>query len=260
MPARAQVPAAGGREAGPGQAADADQLHVRRHRLRRRAGDGRMPGHQARPGLPVGRGVVRLRQHPPGLSPAHRRARIPHAGRTATVTRVQRRNPATGIRTVTWRIREGGDPGYTLVDLADRAAQPRLAGARLHPHRCRLDSAVQRIVARLGVSRAPASLLLDDFRDAVARFRRHAVAVSMTKGGIRRTQPPNAGSRLSRPLLTCSQCLAGLVRRFVKLLRLVSVSMRPGAGATVARPAIRRCVIGHATCVAAVSGGRQAPR
>ena len=150
-----------------------------------------------------------------------------------------------------------GDPGYTLAGLA---AQPRLAGARLHPHRCRLDIAVQRIVVRLGVSRAPASLLLDDFRDAVARFRRHAVAVSMTKGGIRRTQPPNAGSRLSRPLLTCSQCLAGLVRRFVKLLRLVSVSMRPGAGATVARPAIRRCVIGHATCVAAVSGGRQAPR
>ena len=88
------------------------------------------------------------------------------------------------------------------------------------------DIAVQRILVRLGVSRDMAALLLDDFRDAVARFRRHAVAVSMTKGGIRRTQPPNAGSRLSRPLLTCSQCLAGLVRRFVKLLRLVSVSMR----------------------------------
>ena len=29
-------------------------------------------------------------------------------------------NPATGIPTVTWRIREGEDPGYTLFDLADR--------------------------------------------------------------------------------------------------------------------------------------------
>jgi len=29
-------------------------------------------------------------------------------------------NPNTGIPTVTWRIREGEDPGYTLFDLADR--------------------------------------------------------------------------------------------------------------------------------------------
>ena len=29
-------------------------------------------------------------------------------------------NPGTGIPTVTWRIREGEDPGYTLFDLADR--------------------------------------------------------------------------------------------------------------------------------------------
>ena len=29
-------------------------------------------------------------------------------------------NPETGIPTVTWRIREGVDPGYTLFDLADR--------------------------------------------------------------------------------------------------------------------------------------------
>ena len=29
-------------------------------------------------------------------------------------------NPNTGIPTVTWRIRDGADPGYTLFDLADR--------------------------------------------------------------------------------------------------------------------------------------------
>ncbi|HEY8046214.1 MAG TPA: hypothetical protein VIF35_18250 [Streptosporangiaceae bacterium] len=34
---------------------------------------------------------------------------------------------------------------------------------------------------RLGVSRDMASLLLDDFRDAVAHFRKHPVTVSMTK-------------------------------------------------------------------------------
>ena len=44
-------------------------------------------------------------------------------------------NPTTGIPTVTWRIREGADPGYTLFDLADRLRTTRLAGARLHAHR-----------------------------------------------------------------------------------------------------------------------------
>ena len=68
--ARDQVKAAGAaarRQARPGQDDDADQLHLRRHRLRRRAGHGGMSGDQARPGVPVGRGVVRLRPLPPGL-------------------------------------------------------------------------------------------------------------------------------------------------------------------------------------------------
>jgi glutamate decarboxylase len=40
---------------------------------------------------------------------------------------------------------------------------------------------VQRILVRLGVSRDMASLLLGDFRDAVAHFTKHPVTVSMTK-------------------------------------------------------------------------------
>ena len=53
------------REARPRQDDVADELHVRRRRLRRRAGDGGVPGDQARPGIPVGRGVVRVpRFHP----------------------------------------------------------------------------------------------------------------------------------------------------------------------------------------------------
>ena len=88
---RDQAPAAGaapGRQAGPGQDAAADQLHLRRHRLRRRPGDGGMPGHQARPGLPVGRGLVRLRPVPPGLPAPHRHAGGPHARRAAAPARV----------------------------------------------------------------------------------------------------------------------------------------------------------------------------
>ena len=41
--------------------------------------------------------------------------------------------------------------------------------------------AVQRILVRLGVSRDMASLLLDDFRDAVTHFGKHPVTVPMTK-------------------------------------------------------------------------------
>ena len=50
-----------GRQARPREAGAADQLHVRRHRLRRRARDGGMPCDQAGPDLPVGRGMVRVR-------------------------------------------------------------------------------------------------------------------------------------------------------------------------------------------------------
>ena len=90
-------------------------------------------------------------------------------------------NPSTGIPTVTWRIRDGEDPGYTPFDLADRL---RTRGWQVPAYTLTgsaSDIAVQRILVRLGVSRDMASLLLDDFRDAVAHFRKHPVTVSMTK-------------------------------------------------------------------------------
>jgi glutamate decarboxylase len=90
-------------------------------------------------------------------------------------------NPDTGIPTVTWRIRDGENPGYTLFDLADRL---RGRGWQVPAYTLTgtaSDIAVQRILVRLGVSRDMASLLLDDFRDAVAHFGRHPVTVSMTK-------------------------------------------------------------------------------
>ena len=43
------------------------------------------------------------------------------------------------------------------------------------------DIPVQRILVRLGVSQDMASLLLDDFRDAVAHFAKHPVTVPMSK-------------------------------------------------------------------------------
>jgi glutamate decarboxylase len=90
-------------------------------------------------------------------------------------------HPNTGIPTVTWRIREGEDPGYTLFDLADRL---RTRGWQVPAYTLTgtaADIAVQRVLVRLGVSRDMAGLLLEDFRDAVAHFTKHPVTVSMTK-------------------------------------------------------------------------------
>jgi glutamate decarboxylase len=90
-------------------------------------------------------------------------------------------NPETGIPTVTWRIREGADPGYTLFDLADRL---RAEGWQVPAYTLTgtaSDIPVQRILVRLGVSLDMASLLIGDFRDAIAHFDKHPVAVPMSK-------------------------------------------------------------------------------
>jgi hypothetical protein len=67
-------------------------------------------------------------------------------------------NPNTGIPTVTWRIREGENPGYTLFDLAERL---RGRGWQVPAYTLTgtaSDIAVQRILVRLGVSRDMAAL------------------------------------------------------------------------------------------------------
>jgi glutamate decarboxylase len=90
-------------------------------------------------------------------------------------------NPNTGIPTVTWRIADGASPGYTLFDLADRL---RTRGWQVPAYTLTgtaADIPVQRILVRLGVSRDMATLLLDDFRDAVTHFTKHPITIPMTK-------------------------------------------------------------------------------
>ncbi len=90
-------------------------------------------------------------------------------------------DPATGIPTVTWRITDGTDPGYTLFDLADRL---RTKGWQVPAYTLTGDAsdiAVQRILVRQGVTRDLASILLDDMREAVEHFSRHPTAVPMTQ-------------------------------------------------------------------------------
>jgi glutamate decarboxylase len=89
--------------------------------------------------------------------------------------------PAIGIPAVTWRIREGADPGYTLYDLADRLRERGWQVPAYTLTGTASDIVVQRVLVRLGVSLDMTSVLVDDFRDAIAHFGKHPVTVSMTK-------------------------------------------------------------------------------
>ncbi len=89
-------------------------------------------------------------------------------------------DPEEGIPALSWKIKEGTDPGFSLYDLADRL---RVRGWQVPayslPSNCE-HQVVQRILVRHGVSRDLASLLLDDIRDALEFFANHPVQVPMS--------------------------------------------------------------------------------
>jgi glutamate decarboxylase len=89
-------------------------------------------------------------------------------------------DPVTGIPAVTWRIKPGEEPGYTLYDLADRLRNRGWQVPAYTLTGSASDIAVQRILVRQGVDRDLASLLLDDFAGAVTHFEKHPVSVAMT--------------------------------------------------------------------------------
>ncbi|MFM7448703.1 MAG: glutamate decarboxylase [Leptolyngbyaceae cyanobacterium] len=99
-------------------------------------------------------------------------------------------DPKLSIPAVTWRIQDGAQVPYTLFDLADRLRQRGwLVPAYTLPANV-TDIAVQRILVRQGLSRDMASLLIKDFRTAIAHFDRHPVSVPMTEkeaGGYKHT-------------------------------------------------------------------------
>ncbi len=89
-------------------------------------------------------------------------------------------DPATGIPAVTWRIKEGESPGYSLFDLADRL---RNRGWQVPAYTLTGEAsnvAVQRILVRQGVDRDLADLLVQDMAQAIHHFDRHPVQVGMT--------------------------------------------------------------------------------
>jgi glutamate decarboxylase len=89
-------------------------------------------------------------------------------------------NPKTGIPSVAWKIIDGADPGYTLFDLADRLRNRGWQVPAYTLTGTASNIAVQRILVRQGVDRDLATILLQDFKAAVAHFDRHPVTVTMT--------------------------------------------------------------------------------
>jgi len=84
-----------------------------------------------------------------------------------------------GIPGCTWTIKPNVNPGFTLYDLADRL---RVKGWQVPayplPANCN-DVVVQRIVARLGVTRDLAGLLFDDLQAALRQFRKNPCLKSL---------------------------------------------------------------------------------
>lgn len=90
-------------------------------------------------------------------------------------------SPEVGIPAVSWKLKEGVAHPFTLFDLADRL---RTRGWQVPAYTMpahREDMAVQRILVRAGFSRDEASLLMNDYRDAIAHFDKHPVSVPMTE-------------------------------------------------------------------------------
>ena len=85
-----------------------------------------------------------------------------------------------GIPGCTWTLKDGSHPNFTLYDLSDRL---RLRGWQVPAYPMpenRTDLVVQRVLARLGLSRDLAGLLLDDLERAVRHFGKHPSPKSIT--------------------------------------------------------------------------------
>ncbi|MFN8234225.1 MAG: glutamate decarboxylase [Actinomycetota bacterium] len=102
-------------------------------------------------------------------------------------------DPGAGIPALSWKLTEGVDHPFTLFDLADRLrTRGWLVPAYTMPPN-RQDMTVQRILVKAGFSRDLATLLMDDYRDALAHFDRHPVSSPLTEleaGGFNHGSSP----------------------------------------------------------------------
>ena len=85
-----------------------------------------------------------------------------------------------GIPCVSWKIKDGVQPPFSLYDLADRL---RVRGWQVPAYSMpahREDLVVQRILVRHGVSRDLISLLVEDFGRCLEYFEKHPVSHPVT--------------------------------------------------------------------------------
>lgn len=90
-------------------------------------------------------------------------------------------NPHDGIPAISWSIKDGADPGYSLFDLSDRlrtrgwqaAAYTMLANIE--------DVVVMRLLIRHGFSRDMADMLLEDFARSITHLQHHAPSAPITE-------------------------------------------------------------------------------
>ncbi|KHK96657.1 glutamate decarboxylase [Microbacterium mangrovi] len=90
-------------------------------------------------------------------------------------------SPEAGIPAVSWKLKEGVEHPFSLFDLADRL---RTRGWQVPAYTMpanREDLAIQRILVRAGFGRDEATLLMDDYRDAIAHFDKHPITVPMSE-------------------------------------------------------------------------------
>jgi len=84
-------------------------------------------------------------------------------------------DPMKGIPAISWVIRDGADPGYTLFDLSDRL---RVRGWQVAAYTMPpdiTDVVVMRVLIRHGFSRDMADLLLEDVRRSIEHLQKHPV-------------------------------------------------------------------------------------
>ena len=104
--------------------------------------------------------------------------RSPSSGRSSSSPPAIR---TTSIPAVTWKIKDGANPGYTLFDLADRLRiRGWLVPAYTLPANV-TDVAVQRIIVRQGLTQDLASLAHRGLQRAIAHFDKHPIKVPMTE-------------------------------------------------------------------------------
>ncbi len=85
-----------------------------------------------------------------------------------------------GIPAISWVIKDGSDPGYTLFDLSDRLRMRGWQAAAYSMLPNITDVVVMRLLIRHGFSRDMADLMLDDFRRSIEHLQKHPAQKPLT--------------------------------------------------------------------------------